>query len=777
MKISRKLIFITPLLIAVILLNGCSSTKYFMEKMGITEDPTEKHKVIKPEEENRVNKTQKADRRVTNGSDKEETSHKVAKNTKNVEQIKSPIKTEEKQIQQTETSPTSSGKTEKRTRKNQALSEDRVDKKLRKQSLARKQDLEKKRRSTHKNNSRMNVAFNFEDADIYEVLNIMLGEVLKINYIVDPSVRGKVTIHTEGVLNRGDLFNLVESILQINGLAMVETGNNLYKIVPSSRIPALGGLRRSSGISYIEIIPLHFISTQSIAPIIKNLMSPGAVIMTDPRTNSLILSDNPNTLDKVKKIVKVLDTNLFSRFSFELIPLKYLDCNEMVSILDNAFSEIKGKWGVRWIPIKSTNSLLLFGDSKEALESAKKWITALDTGGEEQGVNIYIYPVENGNAEEIADILKQLYGKTTTTHTKRRVLVSAKRKISGIKGVSTAETTGEVKIIADKVNNLIVVKASAKDYKAIRKVIKSMDIIPRQVLIEVLIAEVTLNKNINFGVEWYFKSHTPSIHGSKYPSTGSLSAGNLTPLPPYENGLTGNTPAGFTYAIYTNAGDLRALITALSEVSEINILSSPVIMATDNQEAKIDVGKEVPILTQSVTNTGASNPNITNSIEYKNTGILLTVKPHINSGGLVSLDIDQEVSQPQANTTSGIDSPIFLKRKAKTHVVVKDGETIIFGGLIQENKTLTETGIPFLMDIPIIGMFFRRTEWKRDRTELLIAITPHVVRDIAEARRVTEEFKKKINKLKSLLKTEKGFLIKKEKRRERKLIEKEEKNR
>ncbi len=603
------------------------------------------------------------------------------------------------------------------------------------------------------------VAFNFDDADIYEVIRVMLGEVLKINYVVDPTVRGKVTIHTEGALTEGDLYHLVETILQLNGLALVKKGG-LYAVVPMSKLPALGKMGPPSAkFSRIDIIPLHFTSAQGLASVLRHLTSPGATLLVEPYTNTLIVSDTPENIEKIKSIVRIVDTDLFSGIKFKLVPLRFMDCTEMASILDKALAGLptsKGL-GARWIPIKSTNSLLLLGRTQAALDSMGQWIEALDTGGEEQGSNVYIYPVENGNAEDIANLLKELYGgRPSGSSAKRKTLVKAK-KVVYQGGVASGETGGEVKIIPDKVNNMIIIKATPKDYKVIESVIKKIDIVPRQVLIEVLIAEVSLNKNIEFGVEWYIKTRGARINGTSY--TGVITQGTGRVVP-YTGGLETTTPSGLTYAVYNNSRDLRALITALSEISSINILSSPAILATDNQEAKIDVGREVPTLSSSVVNTSAQNPNITYTVEYRNSGILLTVKPHINSSGLVSLDISQEVSQAEPNTTSGIDSPIFLKRTAQTHVVVRDGQTIIFGGLIQENKALSKTGIPYLMDIPVIGSLFGRTRWEKKRTELLIAITPHVVRNETEAQAMTEEFKSRIKELKKLLREGKATLPK-----------------
>ena len=510
-------------------------------------------------------------------------------------------------------------------------------------------------------------------------------------------------------------------------------------------------LIQKGGSALIEIIPVYNVDASSLAGVLSRFLSPNATLIAERHTNALLVSDTPENIAKIIHMVKILDVDVFSGMQFKLFPLQYMKVTDMANVLDKVFSSsIVKRPGtppkVNFIPLETTNSLLVISDNGQYLSTIAKWIKELDTGGG-QGMGIYIYPVENGNAEDIAGLLKQLYGEKAQA-TSKKVIVKAERKAPT--KVATGELTGVVKIIPDKTNNLIIIKASATDYKIIKSVLQQLDIIPREVLIEVLIAEVSLNKSLKYGIEWYFKTKGINVGGDSY--TGNLTLNNNTPLSSTEALGSANLPSGITYAIFNNANELRSLITALSSLSELNILSSPVILATDNQEASINVGQEVPIITQSVVNTSASNPNITNAVEYKDTGILLKVKPHINSNGLVSLDVSQEVSEAQPNTTSGINSPLFLKRKAVTHVIVQNGQTVVLGGLIQQTKSKVKSGVPFLKDIPVLGYLFGSTSLERKRTELMIAITPHVIRNQREAETVGREFRKKIDELKKILK-------------------------
>jgi len=268
--------------------------------------------------------------------------------------------------------------------------------------------------------------------------------------------------------------------------------------------------------------------------------------------------------------------------------------------------------------------------------------------------------------------------------------------------------------------------------------------VPRQVLIDVLILEVTLNDKVEYGVEWFLKNRGISIDGKPY--TGNIALSDGTSLA--QNTLLGEGISGLTYSLFSSAGDLRALLRVLADKTNVNILSAPNILALDNQESVIEAGDDVPTLTGTTTTTGGA---VTQSIQYRNAGIILTVKPYINDSGLVRMEVTQEVSKVFNETTGGINSPRFTTRKAKTNLVAHDGQTVLIGGLMQTQKERTTTGIPVLKDLPVLGYLFGSRGYKTEKTELLIAITPHVIKSKKEADEMTREFYDRVKSLKDML--------------------------
>jgi general secretion pathway protein D len=287
-----------------------------------------------------------------------------------------------------------------------------------------------------------------------------------------------------------------------------------------------------------------------------------------------------------------------------------------------------------------------------------------------------------------------------------------------------------LKISADDGKNIIIIIGSPAAYKNVLSLLKSLDIPPRQVLIEATIAELTLTDELKYGVEWYIKN--------------SMSGG------PYTFGTFGsfgvNSIAGLSFGFLSETARFQALVSAMAGTNKANILSTPRLTVLDNKEATIQVGQDVPTVTGEVTAADIAaadkTPSVLRSIQYRNTGIILRVKPTINTEGLLTLDISQEVSTPGAEGAGG--SPIFLTRRINTSVVVAHGQTVALGGLMQENDSVYEQKVPLLGDIPIIGELFKYTSKKKEKTELLILVTPTILSSARDAARVTEELKKEL---------------------------------
>ena len=604
------------------------------------------------------------------------------------------------------------------------------------------------------------IALDFEDAEVKEVITA-LADIIGINYIIDPKVRGKVNIHTSGVISKEDIFPILETIFEINNIAAVKVGN-IYKIIPvkdakkQPLIPRKG--KEVEDISspdrlVLQIVLMRYVPPKEMEKILKPFLGKGGYIVDYAERSILIIIDTVSNMKKLMDLVDTMDVSVFETMHVRFYELENSEAKDLAKELENLFKALgvetkkqKGGELVIFIPIERMNIILAVSSMPEVFDRVAGWIEKLDKVREELEEQIFIYFVENAKAIDIGDVIKEVYGETRrerdrttrTTRTSRKKTKSTK-VTKARTGLRTA--TGEVKIVVDEVNNALIVRATPQDYAQVLKTIKLLDTIPKQVLIEVLIAEVTLDEASEFGIEWAYKSDYASLGG--YKGTESMGQNIGT--------VKGIAPTGFTYAFVSDA--LESYLRAYARENEVDILSSPHILVADNTEARIEVGKEVPIVTSEYTpQTLASETSaFSRSIEYRDTGILLTVTPRINEKGLVSMEINQEVSDVSEQRIEGINSPIILKRQAETSLVVQDGKTIAIGGLIREKKDFSIEGIPFLSKIPYLGMLFSYTREVLEKTELLMLITPHVVHTFDQAELITREFKEKVEGLKKML--------------------------
>jgi len=577
------------------------------------------------------------------------------------------------------------------------------------------------------------IIIDFDQVDLNEALKVLIKEGLHASYVLSPRVSGRITIHSIGEIKKDQLLPLIEAILRLNNLSIVKK-DHIYYIVPQQEAPSLTEIGIGEGVG-IYLFPLEHIRTDKAASTIKPLLGPTTQIIPESYSNTLIVVGYPKDVEKIKTLIKAIDIDLFTQVKFKMFILQYIKVDEVYSVLKQIFKEgpkPEIRPVITFIPFKSMNALLVLTTREDLLNQVEGWIKELDVKPEEAAMHVYVYPIENGDAEEIANLLKQLFGKKVEKRP-GKVIVPAKKAAPT---TPTEELIAEVKIIPDKINNFLIIKATPPDYHIIERVIKELDIIPRQVSIETVLAEITLTKSIEYGVEWFIKHR-----GQKYIGNVSLSEGVRFSMP--EGVAAEGLPTGFSYSLFTTPGQLRALINTLASISEVNILSTPLILVTDNTESSIKVGEEWPIAKETTTPAGVT----TISVEYKEIGILLTVKPHISSTGLVKMELTQEISSVLKEAAVA-GNPAFLKRQAKTSLVVQNGQTVVLGGLFKTEKTRTTSGIPLLKDIPLLGLLFGHKTWETTKTELLIALTPHVIRTREEAEAVHKEFLEKIEELK-----------------------------
>jgi general secretion pathway protein D len=380
---------------------------------------------------------------------------------------------------------------------------------------------------------------------------------------------------------------------------------------------------------------------------------------------------------------------------------------------------------------------------------------------DENSMDVFVYYVENGSARELTDILRQIYGGRLTTETdsdrrsagktgadsgSQKIVQAqsdaASTEAASYSGRSVPSVAGDliddITIIADETNNAIVFKANPNDYFMIQKILEKLDILPRQVLLNVVVAEVSHNNSSELGVQWKLNAGIGDYQAAAMSDINDSLISTATGL---------GSMNGFSLGLFNAADALKALVKAVGTDSKLNILSSPNIIGVDNKEAKIEVTQDIPVISGSqVTSDGA----VTNTIEYKTTGIILTATPSINSRGLVKLDLVQEVSEVGSFDTNTGNYPI-LSRRATTSLVVENEQTIFIGGMMRENSSVSNTGVPILKDIPGLGYLFKQKKTEGTKTELIFLITPHVIQSKSEADEITQEFTNKISQVKRLI--------------------------
>jgi len=574
--------------------------------------------------------------------------------------------------------------------------------------------------------------------------------------------------------------------------------------------PQLGGSSRPLPAGYsVQIVPLHYVGARQMAALLEPFVKDQTTVRVDDLRNFLILSGTELELRHLYETIDMFDVNWLAGMSVGLFTLQSTDVKSLMTDLDKAMgtpdkSPLSGI--LKIIPIERMNALLVVTPQPEYLDEAKKWIERLDkAGGEGQNIRFYVYQVQNGRAERIAPLLQQAFtgritqpppsagppqvapgtpagtivsppsfqaqqtipvqnpnqpqtyvsqSQTTTSAggAAPGTVASAVQRTLTAAGLVPGEGIGvvrNVQVVADKDNNTVLTVATPAEYSVIEAALKKLDIPQRQVAIELTIAEITLNDNLQFGVEWLFKGAAPSGRGSG----GQFNPGGTTPFNPAVPILAGATnPAGlalsvgFNYLINNSnfPGGVQAALHLLDTYGNAKVISNPHLAALDNQKATIKVGNRIPINQQTL--VGGTTNAVTTTAQYIDTGVLVQVTPHINAGGLVTLEVDAEVSTP-GTTSDPNTAPPINTRSVQTLLAVPTGQTMVMGGLITENSTNNSTGLPGLARIPIIGGLFGTQTLEKDRTELILFITPRVVENEVDYRAVIEDLRRRMERL------------------------------
>ena len=593
------------------------------------------------------------------------------------------------------------------------------------------------------------IVLNFEQTEIREVINTILGDMLGANYVVDPAVNGTVTLATSQPLSRADLLPTLEAMLRANG-AVITRADGIYSVVPSAKalFGSVAPQVRLSGERGFQllVVPLRFVGATEMQSILQPLLPDSGIVKVDKARNHLLIAGTRSELEQAKATIEVFDVDQMQGKSIGLFRLQHAEVasvSEELKTIMGADADGPLADMLQFMTIARMNALIVVSTQSQYLDDAKTWIERLDQAGEAAGENMYVYPVQNGRAENLASLLTQLFdasggevrsfGRTgsgmlsPSAVNPARAGQPAAAASRAAPGNSNA-ASGNVRIIADSENNALLIMASRSDYDRIRSAIRRLDVMPLQVLVEATILEVTLTDELSYGLQWFFK------HGVGDSKTG---IGELFPL---------TVDPSFSYTIKDSSNNIRAVLNLLAADSKLNIISSPSLMVLDNHTATIKVGDQVPIRTSETTSlaTSGTDPLITSTIQYRDTGVLLEVTPRVNPGGMVVLNITQDVNDVDQTTTSEIDSPTIIQRRIMTSVAVQSGETVVLGGLIRNNESESEAGVPGLRSIPGVGRLFSSKTTTNTRTELLVLITPTAISNVDEAKKATEEMKSKL---------------------------------
>jgi general secretion pathway protein D len=617
------------------------------------------------------------------------------------------------------------------------------------------------------------VAMNFRDTEIQDIVKV-ISELMKMNFIVDDKIKNnKITVISPTELTVDEAYQVFQAILVVKGFTIVPAGK-VFKIVltrdaKSSNIETVEDKPAAPGDRYVtRILPLKYVPVESLQGVIGQLISPGTgSLVAYPPTNTMILTDSYSNIERIVEILQSLDVETVDTV-LEIVQVRYASADTLSKSLIQAVTEKsaaqRGKrpagaagapaapaaqaagGGAKIISDTRTNSLILIADP-QTLDDIKAMIRALDVELPQRSGKINVYYLKYADAENVAAVLTAI-SKTATSKPKPGQpggpVPPVQPQVAGrVGGEISVEFEEAVQITADKATNSLVIIATPQDYELVKSVIAKLDIRRPQVLVEAMILEMSYDKSLQLGVEWR-STNNPTAGGTTV--VGGSNFGNITSL--MQNPL--NLPSGLflgavdgtiTFGGNTFA-NIGALVVALQKTGDINVLSTPHLLTTDNEEAEIIVSDNIPFQTsQKFDNNG--NPIFT--FDYKDVGLTLRLTPQINEDSYVKLKLYQEISQllPTATGTSQ-NAPSTSKRSAKTTVVVKDTATIVIGGLIKDNTTRTVSSVPCLGDLPLIGYLFKTSTDQKQKTNLLIFLTPHIIKTAedmdAVSRGKTREF-------------------------------------
>lgn len=660
------------------------------------------------------------------------------------------------------------------------------------------------------------VSLNFENVSVESLVAALLGDLLKVSYTIDAGAGTTVSLRTRQPLERREVLDVLDTVLLPHDLVIIRDNAGVYHLTSRSATAGSQPFVSASNVkdlvgSGTVIVPLNHIGAAEMAKILKPLAPADAIVNVDTLRNLIMLRGSKSQLTGWLELVDTFDIDYLSGMSLGVFPLEYANVNTVYDTLrtmmgadpgggvfgsDSGSAQDEGQRSgraapasqsqavasdtgaggpldglVRLFPIERLNALVVVSPRKQILGQVETWIRRLDQPTDALEAGLFVYPVQNGSAVRMAELLNGLFGtgaapggagvaggsapsqfgssRNTRQSGSSSDLSRSSRQAggsglsfglssasfssdNGAPATSVSDLEGNVRVVADESRNALLIRAPRTEYRRIERALRDLDRAPTQVLIEASIVEVGLTGDLKYGVEWFLQNSLGGGHTgeARFNTSGSGDGG----LP----------QTGFSYSIVNRAGQVRATLNALAEKSLLRILSNPSVLVLDNHNAKIQIGNEQPIRTGDV--TVVDGAVISDTFSYKDTGVMLSVRPSVNSGGLITMDILQQVVDV-GEIDAATEQRSFLTREIESRVAVRSGETIVLGGMIRENESSGRSGIPVLGDIPVLGAAFSTTAKTRERTELIVLLTPRALEDDDQLRAVSRELRDRMRGL------------------------------
>ncbi|HYC74693.1 type II secretion system secretin GspD [Brevundimonas sp.] len=574
----------------------------------------------------------------------------------------------------------------------------------------------------------------FDQAPVAAVADAILGQTLRRSFRIDPSVQGALTLSLTGRMSEAEALASFDRALRSLNAALVAEGGG-YAIVPAaqaSRLNAPPVVAREGvdALAGTAVYQARSIGAAEIARLLEPLAGEGATVRADPAREQLYISGDPTTVNALVRTARSLDVDWLEGKSLQFFPVRHATPADIASEIRQVFGGADGPMGnqIQFIELGRLNGLLVIARSTAGLDRAAEWIQRFDRAPPPAARRLRSIPLANLEADQFVTTLSSLLGTGTagapgaTAAGESPSAATAPASAEGsspLAGSSGAGMAGALRLTADARTNSLILLADDAEYRNVLDIVRELDAPPPQVLIEATIAEVTLNDRLRFGVQWFFDDGD---------LTGGFSSGANDDAAPGFPGLS---------VRYLNL-DVRAVLNALSTVTDVQLISTPRILVLSNESAELQVGDQVPIITQTAVGLN-DDSRIVNSVQYRDTGVVLSVTPRVTESGRMFIQIEQEVSEVSGTTSSDIDSPTIQQRRLSTRIQVEDGQLVVLGGLLRSSRSLGDTGVPYLSRIPALGALFRSRDTTERQTELVMFLRPTVIRARSDIDAVSAE--------------------------------------